>query len=170
MIFQFTAEEKALALAEADRRQAFNERRNTVGRNGGAAQGDLALFYHKLGAAGEVAVASYLGLKEHLFKDKSPVRGSCDLPFNIDVKTRAKHDYDLIVQLDDNSDKIYWLVTIEKKEVRIHGWIHHADCVKPEFIKDPAKGRPAYFVPKEMLNDPSSFLTLLGSGGLTYSV
>lgn len=157
MIFRLSEEEREMALKEATRRQTHNEQRNTLGRNGGASTGDQALFYHKIGAAGEVAVASYLGLKEFLFKDKNPTRDSYDLPYNIDVKTRAKHSYDLIVQLDDKPDKVYWLVTIENREIQIHGWINHADCTKKEYIKDPAGGRTAYFVPKERLSDPSTF-------------
>jgi hypothetical protein len=157
MIFQLTEEERQLAIAEGWRRQSYNEARNISGRNGGSDKGDIALMYHKLGAAGEVAVASYLGLKDFLFKDQSPSRGSYDLPYKIDVKTRARHDYDLIVQLDDKPDKVYWLVTIENREVRIHGWIHHSDCAKREYIKDPAGGRRAYFVPKSALFPPESF-------------
>jgi hypothetical protein len=157
MIFRLTEEERAMAVREALRRQSVNQQRKTPGRNGGASEGDLALFYHKIGAAGEVAVASYLNLKEYLFQDLNPTRGSYDLPYKIDVKTRAKHSYDLIVQLDDKPDKIYWLVTIENREVRIHGWIHHEECIKPEYVKDPAGGRKAYFVPKNRLNAPETF-------------
>lgn len=163
MIFQLSQEEKELAIKEAFRRQSFNEQRNIAGRNGGASAGELALFYHQIGAAGEVAVASYLGLKEYLFKEERPSRDSYDLPFRIDVKTRTRHCYDLIVQLDDKSDKIYWLVTIQNKEVRIHGWIKHCDCAKPEFIKDPANGRKAYFVPKYCLNAPESFASTIAT-------
>lgn len=163
MIFCFSEEERALALREATRRQKANEQRNVSGRNGGASTGVLALSHHKIGAAGEVAVASYLGLKDYLFKDKNPSRDSYDLPYNIDVKTRAKHNYDLIVQLDDKSDKIYWLVTIENKNTKIHGWIPHDKCVKKEYIKDPAGGRKAYFVPKENLYAPELFISVIKS-------
>lgn len=157
MIFYLSPEERELALQEASRRQGVNEQHNASGRNGGASRGSLALFYHRVGAAGEVAVATYLGLKDYLFKDKSPIRGSYDLPWNIDVKTRTKHNYDLIVQLDDRPDKIYWLVTIENKSIIIHGWIPHEECIKDKYIKDPAGGRKAYFVPKEILYAPESF-------------
>lgn len=118
---------------------------------------------HKIGAAGEVAVASYLGLKDHLFKETRPTRDSYDLPYKIDVKTRARHDYDLIVQLDDKSDKIYWLVTIEHRQIQIHGWAHHSDCAKPEYIKDPAGGRKAYFVPKSLLSPPETFYSIINA-------
>lgn len=103
-----------------------------------------------------MAVASYLGLKGHLFKDKNPTRHSYDLPHKIDVKTRAKHSYDLIVQLDDKRDKVYWLVTIENREIRIQGWIPHVECAKAEYVKDPAGGRRAYFVPQKALYSPES--------------
>ena len=160
MIYRLTEEERDMALREAMRRQDFHEKERTPGRNGGASTGRLALFYHQVGAAGEVAVASYLGLKDHLFDPGGPVRGSCDLPYNIDVKTRTKHYYDLIVQLDDVSTKNYWLVTIQNKEIRIHGWIHHSDCTKEEYIKDPAGGRTAFFVPQKALHSPETFFTV----------
>ena len=79
------------------RRQGVNEAQGLRGRNGGAWKGSKALDIHLLGAAGEMAVASYLGLKEHLFKETEAKRGSDDLP-GIDVKTRSKASYDLIVQ------------------------------------------------------------------------
>ena len=67
--FVFSEEERRLAMEEGMRRQRVNEARGLRGRNGGAWQGSKALDIHLLGAAGEVAVASYLGLKEHLFKE-----------------------------------------------------------------------------------------------------
>jgi hypothetical protein len=61
------------------------------GRNGGAWKGSKALDIHLLGAAGEVAVASYLGMKEHFFiRTRRLTEGkSDDLP-GIDVKTRRR--------------------------------------------------------------------------------
>lgn len=157
MLYFLSNEERQMALDEAARRQAYNEARGIAGRNGGAAKGDRALFYHKIGAAGEVAVASYLNLKNCLFKDSSPSKNSYDLPFWIDVKTRARHDYDLIVQLDEVKPAYYWLVTIENRQVNIQGWLDSESCRKPGFIKDPAGGREAYFVPKAFLKAPETF-------------
>ena len=59
--FVFSEEEKSLAMEEGMRRQRVNEARGLRGRNKGAWKGDKALEIHLLGAAGEVAVASYLG-------------------------------------------------------------------------------------------------------------
>lgn len=149
--FTFTEEEREAARKEAFRRQSVNEIRGLKGRNGGAATGSPALTIHLLGAAGEMAVASYLGLKEFLYKETEAKRGSCDLP-GIDIKTRSRHQYDLIVQKNESPEKKYVLVTIENKKTLIHGWIGGKDAMKEEYWADPARGRPAYFVPKTALH------------------
>jgi hypothetical protein len=148
--FVFTEKEREAACKEAFRRQAINEIRGLKGRNGGAATGAMALTIHLLGAAGEMAVASHLGLKEFLYKETEAKRGSCDLP-GIDVKTRSRHSYDLIVQNNESPEKKFVLVTIQDKKTVIHGWIRGKDAMKKEYWSDPAGGRPAYFVPKTAL-------------------
>jgi hypothetical protein len=157
--FLFAEEEREAACKEAFRRQAINEIRGLKGRNGGVATGAMALTIHLLGAAGEMAVASHLGLKEFLYKETEAKRGSCDLP-GIDVKTRSRHSYDLIVQKNESPNKKFVLVTIEHKKTLIHGWIRGKDAMKEEYWSDPAGGRPAYFVPKTALMPMS---TLNGS-------
>ena len=149
--FVFSEEERSLAMEEGIRRQGVNEAKGLRGRNGGAWKGSKALDIHMLGAAGEVAVASYLGMKEHLFKETEARRGSDDLP-GIDVKTRSRHQYDLIVQKNENACKKFVLVTIESQKTFLHGWCYGRDAMKEEFWADPARGRPAYFVPKEALS------------------
>ena len=150
--FVFTEEERQQAVAEGLRRQGFNESKGLRGRNGGAWKGSKALDIHLLGAAGEMAVASYLGLKEHLFKETEAKRGSCDLPGNIDVKTRSKSAYDLIVQKGEDGQRIFVLVTIERQETLIWGWCYGYEALQERFWADPARGRPAFFVPKEFLH------------------
>jgi hypothetical protein len=156
--FVFTEEEREAACKEAFRRQAVNEIRGLKGRNGGATTGAMALTIHLLGAAGEMAVASYLGLKDHLYQEAEAKRGSCDLPGNIDVKTRSKAGYDLIVQKDESPEKKFVLVTIENKKTLIHGWICAKDAMKECFWADPAGGRPAYFVPKTALRPMNTLI------------
>lgn len=157
IIYSLTEEERQLAYAEGYRRQKYNEERNIKGRNGGLSSGDGATIHHLIGAAGEMAVASYLGLKDHLYQELAPVRDSFDLPYRIDVKTRSKHWYDLPVHMDDFTDKNYWLVTIQNKEIRIHGWANASECKKPEYEKDYSGGRLAYFYPQSKLNSPETF-------------
>ena len=149
--FVFSEEERTLAMEEGLRRQGVNEAKGLRGRNGGAWKGSKALDIHLLGAAGEVAVASYLGLKEHLFRETEAKRGSCDLPGNIDVKTRSKSAYDLIVQKGEDGQRIFVLVTIERQETLIWGWCYGYEALQERFWADPARGRPAYFIGKEHL-------------------
>lgn len=151
LTFAFSKKQRERARTEAFRRQALNEQQCRKGRNNGAEKGELALRYHMLGAAGELAVAVMLGMEDQLYQETEAKRGSSDLPPNIDVKTRSRHYYDLIVQLDESPNKILVLVTIENRIVLIHGWIKSKDAMQAQWKKDPAGGRPAYFVPKTEL-------------------
>ena len=153
--FTFSNEERQQAMEEGLRRQGFNESKGLRGRNGGAWQGSKALDIHLLGAAGEVAVASYLNMKEHLFKETEARRGSDDLP-GMDIKTRSKSRYDLIVQKGSNDRKKYVLVTIENQKTLLHGWCYGHEAMQERFWADPAKGRPAYFVPQSALRSMES--------------
>lgn len=153
--FVFTEEEKNLAMEEGMRRQGVNEEKGLRGRNGGAWKGSKALDIHLLGAAGEMAVASHLGMKDFLYKETQAKKGSDDLP-GIDIKTRSKHSYDLIVQKREDPRKKFVLVTIENQKTLIHGWCYGHEAMKEEFWADPARGRPAYFVAKEHLHSMES--------------
>jgi len=156
--FIFTDEEREMARAEGFRRQSVNEAQGLRGRNGGAWKGSRALDIHLLGAAGEVAVASYLGLKEHLFKETEAKRDSDDLPGNIDVKTRSNARYDLIVQKNEDPNKKFVLVTIQNRQTLLHGWCYGREAIKEIYWADPARGRPAYFVPQSALRPMETLL------------
>lgn len=157
LVFTFSEEDKALVRAEALRRQRINELKGLKGRNGGPEDGDKALRAHMLGAAGELAVASYLGLKDHLFKEAEAKRGSDDLP-GIDVKTRSKSRYDLVVQKHENPSKKFVLVTIENRQTLLHGWCYGHEAMNERYWADPARGRPAYFVPQSALHPMEALL------------
>jgi len=155
--FVFTAEERQAAMEEGMRRQSVNEARGLRGRNGGASFGSKALEIHLLGAAGEMAVASHLGMKSFLYQASEAERGSCDLP-NIDVKTRSNARYDLIVQKNEDPNKKFVLVTIENRQTLLHGWCYGHEGMKEIYWADPAKGRPAYFVPQSALRPMEALL------------
>lgn len=140
------------AIAEANRRQETNEGLGLLGRNAGPASGNKALEIHVLGAKGELATACFLGIESQIFKDKTPKRGSVDLPPNIDVKTRSKHWMDLVVQLDDDPYKVFVHATCQDHIVRLHGWSYGHRIMKDQFKLDPAHGRPAYFVKPAVLH------------------
>jgi hypothetical protein len=148
--FTFTDEQRARAMAEGARRQSFNEQRNLKGRNRAPEKGSAAQQMHLLGAAAELAVAAYLGAEEYLYLDQSPVRGSCDLP-GIDVKCRSRHNYDLLVQLDDDLTKTYVLVTIENQKTYIHGYITGIEVPAAAKVHEFVSNRPCYVVPRSAL-------------------
>jgi hypothetical protein len=163
IVWRLTEEEKELARAEARRRQQSNECNGLKGRNNGPERGPEALKAHMLGSGGEVAVASFLELKQFLFQENQAKRGSYDLPPDIDVKTRARHYYDLICFVDEAPGKTLVLVTIESKEVRIHGWIKAYDAKQKQWLKTHVPGRTAFFVPKEALRPMQELKTCLAA-------
>jgi len=140
------------ATKEAERRQLVNESCGLKGRNSAPALGANSLSIHVLGAKGELAVAQYLNMEDEVFQDQIPTRGSVDLPPNIDVKTRSRHWMDLVVQLDDSSQKIFVHATCENDFVRLHGWTYGHRVMQDCFKQDPAGGRPAYFVRASVLH------------------
>lgn len=144
-------------MEEGVRRQRVNEQRGLRGRNRGPRYGQKALDVHLLGAAGEMAVASYLGLKHELYKETEAKRGSDDLP-GIDVKTRSKSRYELIVQKQENPSKKFVLVTIENQKTLLHGWCYGYEAMNEQYWADPAGGRPAYFVPQSVLRPMEELL------------
>lgn len=151
LVWKLSPSERALSIAEGERRQNVNVAQGKVGRDRGPTDGHDALRVHILGAGGEMAVASYLGLKQHVFQEKEAVRGSYDLPPNIDVKTRAKHYYDLACFLNESPEKTLVLVTIESREIRLQGWIKAHDAKQEQWKRSHVPGRISYFVPKEAL-------------------
>ena len=148
--FKFTDEQRARAMAEGGRRQSFNEQRSMRGRNRAPEKGDAAQQMHLLGAAAELAVAALLDAEEYLYLNQSPVRGSCDLP-GIDVKCRSRHNYDLLVQLDDDLSKTYVLVTIENQKTYIHGYIPGIEVPAVGTVREFVPRRPCYVVPRSAL-------------------
>jgi hypothetical protein len=148
--FQFSQEQRLRAYHEGLRRQSINESKGLKGRNKAPVAGREAQEMHLLGAAGEMAVAAFLGLEEYLYGDEMPVRGSCDLP-GIDVKARKRHWHDLLIQLDDDPSKVFVLVTIHNKRTLIHGWITGFDGMQESWIRSFQKDRPCYAVPKSQL-------------------
>lgn len=145
------------ALDEAQRRQSHNESRGLKGRNRAPSSGAKALEMHRLGCIGELAVAVHLGLEGRVFSAQSPFRNSVDLPGGIEVKTRSKKFYDLLVQLDDDPNKTFVLATHEGGQTtQIVGWIKGKDAMRKEWIREFVRGRPCYAVPQSALESMST--------------
>lgn len=102
---------------------------------------------HIEGACGEMAVAKCLGVywdgSVNSFK-------SNDLP-GIQIKTRSREDYELIVRPGDSPEAAYVLVTGKCPNYSVRGWIYGKDAMREEWLRDHG-GRPAaYFVPHSSL-------------------
>lgn len=101
------------------------------------------------GACGELAAAKAL----NLFWDGSVNTFSApDLQPNIQVRTRSKSDFGLIVRKKDNDDEIFVLVTGVSPTFVVHGWIYGKDAKQEKWIQTYGDRPAAYFVPQSALH------------------
>jgi hypothetical protein len=102
---------------------------------------------HIEGACGELAVAKILG---RYWDGSVNTWKADDLP-GLQIRTRSRHDYDLIVRPGDDDQAAWVLVTGRCPEYRVRGWITGSDAKRAEWLRNYG-GRPAaYFVPAEQL-------------------
>lgn len=106
------------------------------------------LGIHVLGAAGELAVARVLG--RYWAGDVASFKRA-DLGHSVQVRTRSRPDYDLIIRHDDNPEDVYVLVTGTPTRLRVHGWIRGAEGRKDEWLKTHGDRPAAWFVPQSAL-------------------
>ena len=100
------------------------------------------------GAIGELVVAKYLNI---YYAVKGKKRGP-DVG-HYQVRSSQNDNARLILHEDDKDDEIFFLVTGVFTDFQVHGWCYARDGKKPEYWQDPGTSRPAYFVPKAMLNN-----------------
>ncbi len=67
------------------------------------------------------------------------------------VRTRSKDWYDLMLFPTDADDRAFVLLTGVNGQYEIRGWILGKDGKLEKWWKDPAGGRPAFFVPQTEL-------------------
>lgn len=103
---------------------------------------------HIQGAAGELAVAKMLGW--YWDGSVNTFRTAPDVG-DVEVRTRSRHDYELIHRPDDDPTKAYVLVTGVAPYLWVRGWRKGVDCRQPAWWKEHG-GRPgAWFVPTRVL-------------------
>lgn len=102
---------------------------------------------HVEGALGECALAKHLGI---FWCGVGALRAP-DVGV-VDVRTRSNHSYDLILHDHDPDERVFYLLTGGNGRYVVRGWIRAGEGKRKEFWKDPAGGRPAYFVPQEALH------------------
>jgi hypothetical protein len=104
---------------------------------------------HVLGALGECAFAKatnrYWSGSVNTFK-------AADVGDNIQIRTRSKHSYDLIVRDGDKDDDVYVLITGGPSEFTLHGWMRCGDAKQPRYRANYGNYGEAYFVPKSALH------------------
>jgi len=100
------------------------------------------------GALGELAVAKainrYWDMSVNTFKQ-------ADIGNNIQVRTRLRHSYDLIIRDDDNPNHVFVLVTGIGPEYIIRGWCYGHEGMKKEYLANHGGYYEAYFVPQDKL-------------------
>lgn len=132
-------------------RQAQNIRANRKPYYGAGTLNDWQL--HIEGCLGEFALAKFLGINwSGVGKLRAPDVGE------MDVRTRSRDDYELILHPEDPGDRIFWLLTGVNGTYCVRGWCHGRDGKLDRFWKDPAGGRPAFFVPHKALYSPEQFI------------
>jgi hypothetical protein len=100
------------------------------------------------GALGEIATAKFL----NIYWDSSVNTWKTEDLRGIQVRTRSKDYYDLIVRKDDPDEDIYVLVTGRYGKYIIRGWIEGSKAKNPQWIQPYGDRERAYFVPQKLLN------------------
>jgi hypothetical protein len=114
------------------------------------AEDGLALHYW--GVCGEIAYGKarnvYVTLMSGTFK--APDVGT------VQIRTRTKHNYELIIREDDSDSEFFVLVTVNPREpalFRVYGGIFaHEAKSHPEWKQSHGGREPAWFVPQLSLN------------------
>jgi len=104
---------------------------------------------HIEGAAGELAIAKVI--QKYWPGTVNTFKNGGDIGKTKQVRTRSKHEWDLIVRPGDRDEDIFFLVTGRAPSYKVWGWIKGADAKKKEWLKTHGGRPPAYFVPKDAL-------------------
>ena len=105
---------------------------------------------HIEGAAGEMAAAKALNI--YWSATVNTFKKGGDLGDRIQVRTRSKHDYELLVHPSDRDDDVFVLVTGKSPHFLVHGWISGRDAKQTAYLKTHGGRDPAYFVPHRALH------------------
>jgi hypothetical protein len=105
---------------------------------------------HIEGACGELALAKCCGM--YWAGSVNTYREGPDVGHKtIQVKTRSRGDYELLVRPHDDDASAYVLVTGKLPTYCIHGWMFGAEAKREEWLQTHGGRPPAYFVPQAAL-------------------
>ena len=140
-----TETEIEIAAIVAAKRQASNLFKRRPDAHGARCEQGWSL--HIEGACGEMAVAKWCGK----YWNGAIGEMKADDVGKLQVRTRSNHTFDLIVHRDDPDKRAFVLVTGLAPNFILRGWIWGHEAKRDEWWKDPAGGRPAFFVPQSAL-------------------
>jgi len=104
---------------------------------------------HILGAMGEMAFSKAMGM---YWCCGVNTFHAPDIGQAIQVRTRSKRGYELIVREADSSDDIFVLVLGQCPTFDVVGWLYGWECKNEEWLKSYGNRPSAYFVPTDKLN------------------
>jgi hypothetical protein len=149
---KLTGYEMLIAAQAGVMRQVEAIRRERADNHGFAGDG---WGVHIEGAGAELAVAKATGLFwEAVVKNPDALPGDVG---EVQVRSTTRPDGRLIVHREDPDDTLFIFVTGKLPEYTIRGAIPSTAAKDEKFWADPAKGRPAFFVPHGALSDLSTF-------------
>lgn len=102
----------------------------------------------EIGAAGELAVAKYLGL--YWYAGVNTFHGP-DIEPNIQVRTVKNINHSLIIRPADSKEHVYYLVLNQTPKFTILGWTYGKIVCRDVFWKAPNGGPGAWFIPQSEL-------------------
>ncbi len=147
-----TQYKEAMIVARA--RQDMNVARGIKDKHG-ASEG-IAL--HEPGALGERALAAFLQIP---WTGNLGDFGAADVG-ELQVRTRSQRHHRLILHPDDKPNDIFVLATIVgPRTVELTGWMYARMGKQDVYWKDPGTGRPAYFVPPDLLYDMDDLVEMI---------
>jgi hypothetical protein len=103
---------------------------------------------HIEGACGEVAFAK---LVNRYWMPSVNTFRAADIGLDIQVRTRSRHDYELIVRPSDNPEHVFVLVTGRSPNFRIRGYVFGREARRDEWFRDHGGRPPAWFIPHDEL-------------------
>lgn len=111
---------------------------------------------HIEGALGEIALCKALGIYWPATVNSF---GKADALRDVQIRTRSRNDYDLIVRDGDKPHERFVLVTGLHGNYMIRGWILGAEAMQPQYRATHGDREEAYFVPAIALSSIKTMLS-----------
>jgi hypothetical protein len=103
---------------------------------------------HIEGVCGEIAAAK---VTQRYWQPTVDTFRAPDIGLNIQVRTRSRHDYDLLVRPNDNPQYAFIHVTGRAPRFLVHGYLLGERARRVEWMQEHAGRPPAWFVPASSL-------------------